>query len=105
MPSTRAGRYELQPEGYRAFTPAPFPPEDLRLEVPLQAILSEADLALGRLDGIVNLVPDPDLFVLMYVRREAVLSSQIEGTQASLMDVLEFEAELERAGQRLDIEE
>jgi Fic family protein len=73
--------------------------------VSLQAVLSGADLALGRLDGVVNLVPDPDLFVLMYVRREAVLSSQIEGTQASLMDVLEFEAELERADQRLDVEE
>lgn len=105
MPSTRAGQYELQPEGYRAFIPAPFPPEDLRLDVSLQAVLSGADLALGRLDGVVNLVPDPDLFVLMYVRREAVLSSQIEGTQASLMDVLEFEAELERADQRLDVEE
>ena len=57
------------------------------------ALLSEADRALGRLDGAVSVLPDPDLFVLQYVRREAVLSSQIEGTHASLMDVLEFEAE------------
>ncbi|MGH9197700.1 MAG: Fic family protein, partial [Acidimicrobiia bacterium] len=105
MPSTRAGRYERQPEGYRAFIPEPLPPADLRLEAELQAVLSGADLALGRLDGVVNVVPDPGLFVLMYERREAVLSSQIEGTQASLMDVLEFEAELERAERRLDIEE
>lgn len=105
MASSRAGNYVRQPGGYRAFVPAPFPPADLRLDLELQALLSEADLALGRLDGAVNVVPDPDFFVLMYVRREAVLSSQIEGTQASLMDVLEFEAELERAEQRLDIEE
>lgn len=105
MPSTRAGRYARQPEGYRAFVPAPFPPTDLVFDPELQAIVSGADLALGRLDGAVNVVPDPDFFVLMYVRRESVLSSQIEGTQASLMDVLEFEAELERAEGRLDVEE
>jgi Fic family protein len=105
MTSTRAGHYERQAEGYRAFVPAPFPPSDLILDSELQAVLSEADLALGRLDGVVNVVPDPDFFVLMYVRRESVLSSQIEGTQASLMDVLEFEAELDRAERRLDVEE
>ena len=105
MTSTRAGRYVRQPEGYRAFVPDPLPPADLHLDAELQTVLSGADLALGRLDGVVNVVPDPDLFVLMYVRREAVLSSQIEGTQASLMDVLEFEAELGRAERRLDVEE
>ena len=105
MPSTRAGHYERQPEGYRAFVPARFPPRDLVFDTELQAVVSEADLALGRLDGAVNVVPDPDFFVLMYVRRESVLSSQIEGTQASLMDVLEFEAELERAEKRLDVAE
>ena len=55
------------------------------------ALLSAADLAVGRLDGVAHILPDPDLFVAMYVRREAVLSSQIEGTQSSLDDVLEFE--------------
>lgn len=54
--------------------------------------LSLADRALGRLDGATETLPNPDLFVFMYVRKEALLSSQIEGTQASLMDVLEFEA-------------
>jgi len=56
------------------------------------SLLSEADRALGRLDGSTEALPNPDLFVVMYVRKEAVLSSQIEGTQATLMDVLEFEA-------------
>jgi Fic family protein len=56
-------------------------------------LLSEADRALGRLDGATDALPNPDLFVFMYVRKEAVLSSQIEGTQASLIDVLEFESQ------------
>lgn len=104
--SERAGRLERQqPGGYLAFIPAPLPPPDLRIGATLQALLSEADVAVGRLDGAVRLVPDPDLFVFMYVRREAVLSSQIEGTQASLMDVLEYEAELERSERRVDVVE
>ncbi|MBW4687889.1 MAG: Fic family protein [Komarekiella atlantica HA4396-MV6] len=56
-------------------------------------LLSQADRALGRLDGSTDALPNPDLFVFMYVRKEAVLSSQIEGTQASLIDVLEFESQ------------
>src|SRR5206468_48897 len=57
------------------------------------------------LDGAVQVLPDPDLFVLQYIRREAVLSSQIEGTHASLMDVLEFEAQMEQAETRVDVAE
>jgi len=56
-------------------------------------LLSKADIALGRLDGLVKVIPDPDFFVGMYVRREAVLSSQIEGTQSTLEDLLEVELE------------
>ncbi len=56
-------------------------------------LLSQADRALGWLDGSTDALPNPDLFVYMYVRKEAVLSSQIEGTQASLIDVLEFESQ------------
>ena len=67
------------------------------------SLLSRADLALGRLDGIVNVVPDPDLFVAMYVRREAVLSSQIEGTQSTLEDLLEVELEPRRLDYRGDV--
>jgi Fic family protein len=105
MPSPRAGRFVAQPGGYRAFLPRPLPPPDLELNGQIQALLSKADLALGRLDGATQLLPDPDFFVLMYVRREAVVSSQIEGTHASLMDVLEFEAEMDQAERRVDVVE
>ncbi len=60
----------------------------------LPALLSQADRALGRLDGSVLTLPNPDLFVFMYVRKEAVLSSQIEGTQSSLQDLLAAEADM-----------
>jgi Fic family protein len=80
---TRAGRYLSQPTGYRAFIPAPLPPDPpVRLAGELQNLLSQADRALGRLDGSIQTLPNPDLFVFMYVRKEAVLSSQIEGTQS-----------------------
>ena len=93
--STRAGRYVNQPTGYRAFLPAPLPPDPpLDLGGELTSLLSRADLALGRLDGSVHTIPNPDLFVLMYVRKEAVLSSQIEGTQSSLQDLLAAEAQM-----------
>lgn len=105
MPSTRAGNYVRQSGGYRAFVPKVLPPEDLHLDTEVQTLVSKADVALGRLDGAVRVIPDPDLFVLQYVRREAVLSSQIEGTHASLMDVLEYEALLEQAEARVDVTE
>lgn len=105
MASTRAGTYLPQPGGYRAFVPASLPPADLELGGPILRLLSEADLALGRLDGTVGLVPDPDMFVMQYVRREAVLSSQIEGTRASMVDVLEFEADAEAAAEQVDVAE
>jgi hypothetical protein len=88
----RSGRYVRQPAGYEAFIPAPLPPRpSVRVDENMLALLSNADRALGRLDGATEILPNPDLFVLMYIRKEAVLSSQIEGTQASLIDVLEFE--------------
>src|SRR5262245_58013473 len=91
----RAGRYIRQPSGYRAFIPAKLPPvPPIRLEGELQGLLSQADRALGRLDGSIQTLPNPDLFVFMYVRKEAVLSSQIEGTQSSLQDVLAAEAQI-----------
>lgn len=91
----RAGRYLRQLTGYRAFIPATLPPEPpIRLTGELLSNLSEADRALGRLDGSVQTLPNPELFVFMYVRKEAVLSSQIEGTQSSLQDLLAAEAEL-----------
>jgi Fic family protein len=92
----RAGRSVRQPSGYRAFIPAPLPPEPpLAYDSDLLLALSEADDAVGRLDGASETLPNPDLFVAMYVRKEAVLSSQIEGTQSSLEDVLEYEVGVE----------
>ncbi|GIW33852.1 Fic family protein [Meiothermus sp.] len=91
----RAGRYLRQPTGYRAFIPAPLPPNPpLDFGGALREALSAADHALGRLDGAVLTLPNPDLFVFMYVRKEAVLSSQIEGTQSSLQNLLAAEAQL-----------
>ena len=91
----RAGRYTPQPGGYKAFLPTPLPPQPpVEIDGDLQALLSTADRALGRLDGSIRTLPNPDLFVFMYVRKEAVLSSQIEGTQSSLNDILEAEAEI-----------
>lgn len=93
--SVRAGRYVRQPSGYRAFMPAPLPPHPaIPLTGPIQRLLSDADLALGRLDGSIQILPNPDWFVYMYVRKEAVLSSQIEGTQSSLRDLLAAEARI-----------
>jgi Fic family protein len=91
----RAGRYLSQPTGYRAFIPKPLPPDPpVDFTGSLRERLSEADYALGRLDGAVLTLPNPDLFVFMYVRKEAVLSSQIEGTQSSLQNLLAAEARL-----------
>jgi Fic family protein len=94
--ATRAGRYVAQPSGYRAFVPAPLPPDPpIRFTGELPSLLSNADRALGLLDGSVLTLPNPDLFVLMYVRKEAVLSSQIEGTESSLQDLLTAEAQID----------
>jgi Fic family protein len=104
--SSRAGRYVQQPAGYRAFLPAPLPPEPpLQIDTPMLAALSRADQALGRLDGLARTLPNPDLFVAMYVRREAVLSSQIEGTQSTLEDVLTYELDPSGRDLPLDVEE
>src|SRR3954468_9140818 len=91
--STRAGRF-VPAGSYEYFVPVPLQPlPALRYDPELLSLLSKADLALGRLDGVIRTVPDPDLFVAMYVRQEAVLSSQIEGTQSTLEDLLNLELE------------
>lgn len=105
-PAERSGRYVKQPTGYRAFLPAPLPPQPpVRLAGELQGLLSQADRALGRLDGSIHTLPNPDLFVFMYVRKEAVLSSQIEGTQSSLNDLLAAEASILSSDQPKDVAE
>lgn len=91
----RNGVYVGQPEGYRAFIPKPLPPvPPVRIGNDMQVLISQADRALGRLDGSIHTLPDPDWFTYMYVRKEAVLSSQIEGTQSSLQNLLEAEAKV-----------
>ncbi|MBL8849319.1 MAG: Fic family protein [Planctomycetaceae bacterium] len=81
----------------------PVPP--LRFDPELTKLLSDADRAVGRLDGVATNLPNPDLFVSMYVRHEAVLSSQIEGTQSTLEDILEYEVAGQRSAQPQDVEE
>ena len=89
-------------EPVRAFVPHPLPPNPpLQMDGTLNQALAEAMLALGRLDGISSLLPDPDRFLYAYVRKEAVLSSQIEGTQSSLSDLLLYELE-ESPGSPID---
>jgi len=93
MPLT--GRFLRIPspeEDYRAFLPFPLPPKPaIRLEEQDQDLIEKANRALGRLDGLTTLLPDADLFIYFYVRKEAILSSQIEGTQSSFSDLLLFE--------------
>lgn len=102
----RAGQYVKQLDGYRAFIPAALPPvPPLEMDRELTRLLSEADHALGRLDGVTSVLPNPDLFVSMYVRHEAVLSSQIEGTQSTLEDVLQFEIDAKGEEHPKDVEE
>lgn len=99
------GRYEVTSvggENVRAFVPAPLPPSPpLAFDGDLQQLLEAAVLAVGRLDGVSALLPDKALFLYAYVRKEAVLSSQIEGTQSSLSDLLLFELD-EAPGVPLD---
>lgn len=102
----RAGEYKLQPTGYHSFVPRPLPPEPpIQIDAAMLDVLSQANLALGRLDGASEILPNADLFVAMYVNKEAVLSSQIEGTQASLVDVLAFEAAAAEPENPQDVEE
>jgi len=101
---TRQGRYVETPvagEIVRAFVPPSLPPDPPIDVLGLLDRLSVAERALGRLDGITVLLPRQELFLYMYVRKEAVLSSQIEGTQSTLSDLLRFETEAQ-AGQPID---
>ncbi len=105
MHRSTSGHYETTAAGgetVRAFVPLALPPQPpLDLSGSRQRLLERATLALGRLDSVSTLLPDPQLFLYAYVRREAVLSSQIEGTQSSLSDLLLFEME-EAPGTPLD---
>src|SRR5262249_45710108 len=90
-----SGRFEVSTRGgeaVRAFIPMSLPPQPpLDLHGPIQPLLERANLAFGRLDGVSSLLPDTQIFLYTYVRKEALLSSQIEGTQSSLSELLLFE--------------
>lgn len=88
----RSGMYVNQPTGYTSFAPSPLPPEPpISIDADLQKLLWDATLLLARLDGMAYTLPNTDLFITMYIKKEALLSAQIEGTQASLEDIFEFE--------------
>ena len=96
----------MKGNGYNSFVPAKLPPDPpIQFDSEMQSLLSLADRKLGRLDGITQILPNPELFVTMYVRKEAVLSSQIEGTQASFADVLSAEYNQAEDQRRDDIGE
>src|SRR5947207_785959 len=95
-PNSRLGTYVVKTfkdESFRAYVPPPLPPDPPLALQPLLPLLEQANQALGRLDGLASILPDPSLFIYLYVRKEAVLSSQIEGAQSSLSDLLLFESE------------
>jgi Fic family protein len=102
----RAGNYATSAEGWRTFHPKRLPPDPpLQLSPEGLGLLATASTELGRLDGEAEIVPDPDFFVYSYVRKEAVLSSQIEGTRSSLVDLFDFEAGAERPHYPRDVRE
>jgi Fic family protein len=107
--SPRAGQFvpvTSGVDGYAAFHPAPLPPKpDLEIGSQMQRLLDRANQELGRLDGITTLLPDPGTLLYTYVRKEAVLSSQIEGTQSSLSDLLLFESDAAPGVPMSDVEE
>ena len=95
-PNPRLGTYveaAVAGERYRALVPPPLPPTPPLDLARLYPLLDRANQSLGRLDGLTTLLPDTELFIYFYVRKEAVLSSQIEGTQSSLLDLLLYEGD------------
>ncbi len=104
MRDNRAGTFIDSQIGYSYFSPKKLPPDPpIEYDSEMINLLSIADRKLGRLDGITQILPNPELFVAMYVRKEAVLSSQIEGTQASLSDVLNREVKPEKREEVNDV--
>ena len=85
-------RCSVAAEAYQAFLPPALPPEPPVNLIPLQGLLSKANQALGKLDAVADILPDSSLLLYYYIRKEAVLSSQIEGTQSSLADLLLYES-------------
>ena len=103
---SKIGLYQKQSQGYKAFIPAQFPAKDIVCwDQDLPILLSAADRAIGKLNAIDQLVPDVDFFIYMYVKKEAALSSQIEGTQATLIDLVKAEVKLSDEKVPSDVDE
>ena len=100
------GRYIEQPGGFKAFIPAPFPPADeIKLSKNITTNHTEAVRLLGKLDGITELLPDKDWFLMMFIQKDASCSSQIEGTNATMMDVIEKQNVEPRIGLPEDVDD
>lgn len=107
-PHRKTGEYRISTtagEQVRAFVPKPLPPEPPVDLSELHSLLDRANQALGRLGGSIAILPDSSLFIYFYIRKEAVVSSQIEGTQSTLSDLLLFEQGLEAGVPINDLEE
>lgn len=101
----KIGKLVQQTTGYKAFIPDKFPPnEQIILNNKTQQLHAKAVLMLGKLDGITQLLPDLDFFIFMYIRKEAARSSEIEGTKATIVDVIKSEAEIETGRFPQDVE-
>lgn len=95
MQSVKIGEFKPQKTGFKAFTPNPFPPkEGFYFDPKILKKNDEATRLLGKLDGITKLLPDSDFFLLMYLRKDAASSSQIEGTRATMIDAIAAEAKI-----------
>jgi len=96
MNESEIGGYKQQPEGFKAFVPNTFPPKNgFIFDSKILRKNNEATRLLGKLDGITKLLPDSDFFLLMYLRKDAASSSQIEGTRATMIDAIEAEAKID----------
>lgn len=103
LETDRAGVLKKMQSGYECFVPHDLKHLKLNIDVELQSLINKANLLLGKLDGMATILPDIDLFVSMYVQKEAVISSQIEGTQASLIDVLQKDRKQEKINETAEI--
>ena len=106
LENNRAGQLKKMQSDYQCFVPHNLKDIKLNIDSEINALVNKAYLLLGRLDGMAITLPDIDLFVSMYVQKEAVISSQIEGTQASLVDVLQKDKGKEKIKEKIkDTEE
>lgn len=103
LETDRAGVLKKMQSGYECFVPHDLKHLKLNIDAELQSLINKANLLLGKLDGMATILPDIDLFVYMYVQKEAVISSQIEGTQASLTDVLQKDRKQEKINETAEI--